>query len=102
MIRTEQAAEIADDLELLSNGSLSEEQFHARYRSRSEDSVATTIWPYLAHFLSDTDIRARDEDYRRMQEAELAKLISLLRAGASDAELCRIHFLGDSGATNAA
>lgn len=101
MIRTEQAAEMADDLELLGNGSLSGDQFLAKYRSRPEDSVATTIWPYLTHFLSDADIRARDEDYRRMQEVELAKLISLLRAGASDADFCRIHFLGDSRATNA-
>ena len=102
MTRTEQTGELADDLELLGDGSLSEDQFRAKYSSQPEDSVASIIWPYLAHFLSDADIRARDDDYRQMQETELAKLILLLRAGASDAELCRIHFLGYSGATNAA
>ncbi len=102
MTRIEQTGELADDLERLRIGGLSERGFRAKYRSQPEDSVASIIWPYLAHFLSDADIRARDDDYRKMQEAEFAKLISLLRAGASDAELCRIHFLGYSGATNAA
>ena len=48
----------------------------------------------LQHFLADEDIRTRDEEYRRMQENEMRKLIRLLRTGADDATLRRITFLG--------
>jgi hypothetical protein len=101
MNRTQEAAELANDLELLGHGSVSEDEFRARYSSRQDATVATTVWPYLEHFLSDADIRARDEDYRTMQEAELAKLVSLLRADAPDSELCKVTFLGYSRPTNA-
>jgi hypothetical protein len=48
----------------------------------------------LQHFLADHDIRMKDDEYRRMQEDEMRELIRLLRAGADDATLGRITFLG--------
>jgi hypothetical protein len=50
----------------------------------------------LQHFLSDDDIRAKDADYREMQETEMRKLIALLRSGADRRVLSKIHFLGRS------
>src|SRR5688572_21255379 len=91
-----EAAELADDLQLLREESISEGEFRAKYSARKDVTVVTTVWPYLEHFLSHADIRARDEEYRTMQKTELTKLVSLLRAGAPDAELRRIHFLGYS------
>jgi hypothetical protein len=55
----------------------------------------------LQHFLADEDIRARDNEYRQMQEAEMRKLIRLLRSGADCSLLSTVHFLGTSGGTRA-
>ena len=102
MNRSQEAAEFADDLEVLREGRMSEDDFRAKHRESESVSVTTTVWPYLEHYLSDADIRARDEDYRTMQETELTKLISRLRAGAPDSELRQISFLGYSRDTNPA
>lgn len=51
----------------------------------------------LQHFLADDDIRAKDTEYRQMQEAEMRKLIRLLRSGAECSVLSSVHFLGTSG-----
>ena len=102
MNRSQEAAELADDLELIREGHMSEEMFRAKHRQSESVSIATTVWPYLEHYLSDADIRTRDEDYRAMQETELTKLISRLRAGEPDSELRQISFLGYSRDTNAA
>ncbi|OAI56784.1 hypothetical protein AYO49_03585 [Verrucomicrobiaceae bacterium SCGC AG-212-N21] len=101
MTRSEEADSLAQDLELLGSGTLSAEGFRARYKS-SQSAVATAVWPYVEHFLADDDIRARDDEYRTMQETELAKLVSLLRAGAPESELRQITFLGYSQSPNAA
>lgn len=50
----------------------------------------------LQHFLADADIRAKDVEYRQMQETEMRKLIQLLRIGADGKALSKIHFLGTS------
>ena len=50
----------------------------------------------LAHFLADADIRAKDAEYREMQERELERLIRLLLEGEPPEELRRITFLGRS------
>jgi hypothetical protein len=102
MSRTREAAGLADDLELLHQGSISEDTFRAKHDTPGGLTVTAVVWPYLEHFLCDGDIRATDAKYRTMQEYELAKLVALLRAGAPDSELCRIHFLGYSEVTNAA
>lgn len=51
----------------------------------------------LQHFLADEDIRAKDDEYRQMQEAEMRKLIRLLLSGADCRLLSAVHFLGRSG-----
>jgi hypothetical protein len=48
----------------------------------------------LEHYLADSDIRARDPEYRAMQNGQLLKLIGLLREGAPIVELRRVNFLG--------
>jgi hypothetical protein len=83
----------ADDLESLRSGNLSEREFRAKYEGHAAPAVVRAIWPNLEHYLSDRDIRARDSRYRAMQDAELAKLIRLVRIGAPDSELTTITFL---------
>jgi len=65
---------LADDLESLRAGQLSEGEFRAKYERRAAPAVVRTIWPNLEHYLSDGDIRARDPGYRAMQDIELTKL----------------------------
>jgi hypothetical protein len=54
----------------------------------------TACFHGLQHYLADEDIRTADAEYRRMQEGEMRRLIGLLKEGADDAELRRVHFLG--------
>jgi hypothetical protein len=48
----------------------------------------------LQHFLMDEDFRAKDPEYRKMQEDEMRKLIRLLETEADEETLRCIHFLG--------
>jgi hypothetical protein len=95
MSRNEDANRVADDLESLRSGTLPESEFREKYQAGAPD-VLNVIWPYLEHYLADFDIRERDPDYRAMQDSEMEKLVQLLRAGAPDAELAKVHFLGYS------
>ena len=90
-----QVTGLANDLESLAAGTVAEATFRDKYAAESP-AVLRIIWPNLEHYLADADIRRRDPSYRAMQDAEMAKLVRLLRAGASDAELAKIHFLGRS------
>lgn len=47
----------------------------------------------VAHFLSDSDIRTTDADYRDFQEARMRELIAALRRGAPRDELLNVSFL---------
>jgi hypothetical protein len=47
----------------------------------------------LQHFVADADIRAKDQDYRQMQEGEMRKLIELLLSGAAPEQLRKVSFL---------
>ena len=47
----------------------------------------------VKHFLSDTDIRVRDVEYKEMQEGNMARLIAALRLG-NVATARTITFLG--------
>ena len=58
--------------------------------------LLNVIWPNLEYYLADFDIRKRDHDYRAMQDAEMDKLVQLLRADAPNVDLAAIHFLGYS------
>lgn len=46
------------------------------------------------HFVSDGEIRKRDQDYREMHETEMRQLIDALRDGRSRDELLDYTFLG--------
>ena len=50
----------------------------------------------LNHWAIDISAREEKADYRMMQEAEMRKLIQLLRNGASGRELSAVHFLRPS------
>ena len=65
---------------------------------RHQQGALPACFHGLQHFLADEGIRAKDQDYRRMQEEEMRKLIRLLLAGADDVTLRRITFLGAAGA----
>jgi len=88
------SSRLASDLEALMTGALGEVEFEQLYvPQRAESSLLQAIWGGLAHYLSDADIRARDERYRALQDGEMAKLILLIRQGAPLAELGQISFL---------
>jgi hypothetical protein len=86
---------IASDLEAVLRGTLSGRDFGLRYGgSVRESPLLAATWGGLQHYLADADIRAKDERYRTMQDAEMSKFIRLLWQGAPLAELARISFLG--------
>jgi hypothetical protein len=91
------ALELADDLEALLSERLTAAEFEAKYRAKYEGGVvAHSVLDLIAgvwHYLADADIRARDAEYREMQELEMQRLIRHLRAGRL-AEAQRITFLG--------
>ena len=82
----------ADDLELLLSGRLLPEAFESRYRAHAKSQAFAELMDAVAHFLADADIRSRDTEYRAMQEDEMRRLISCLRAGRLDAAR-RVTFL---------
>jgi hypothetical protein len=84
---------LAADLEALLEGALTEEDFRLKYQSGPPSTVVDVIWGNLEHYLADADIRARDPEYRAMQNGELLNLIRLLREDAPMAQLLRITFL---------
>jgi hypothetical protein len=95
MSREQDANRLADDLESLRAGTLLESAFRAKWQAAVVPEQLSVIWPNLEHYLADL-IRERDSDYRAMQDSEMKKLVQLLRAGAPNAELAGIHFLGYS------
>jgi hypothetical protein len=96
-VPTDPLLEFADDLERLVRGDLSADDIRERYgwKSSAPELIQHSMC-HIEHYLSDTDIRAKSESYREMQEGEMSKLIRLLRAGAPSEEIVRIHFLGRS------
>ena len=96
MNRQTEASDLADALESLRAGRLSEKEFRREYEQNRDATLSRLIWPNLDHYFADADIRERDPAYRRMQDAEMEKLLTLLRTGAPDAELAKINFLGFS------
>ena len=96
MDRQAEASDLADALESLRIGRLSEDAFRAKYQHDENAALANLIWPNLEHYLADGDIRERDAAYRTMQDADMQRLVTLLRTGAPDSELTKIHFLRES------
>ena len=74
-------------------GELSDEGFRRRYPSELDSHLRDAIWGNLEHYLADTSVRAKDAEYRTMQDLEMQKLIRLLRDDAPLAELQRVNFL---------
>ena len=93
MSREEDVSRLADDLESLQTGRLSQREFRANWQVDEVSILLSFIWPNLEHYLADVDIRERDPAYRAMQDAELAKLVRLLRARAPAVELATVTFL---------
>ena len=87
---------MADDLESLRTGDLSDREFRANWQVDVVPGLPNVIWPNLEHYLADIDIRERNPAYRVMQDAEMEKLVRLLRAGAPDVELAKVTFLRHS------
>ena len=92
----EDVRRLADDLESLRTGRLSGREFRANWQMGEVSGLPGVIWPNLEHYLVDFDIRERDSAYRAMQDAEMEKLVRLLRAGAPDVELAKVTFLRHS------
>lgn len=91
----EEAGRLADDLASVRAEQLSVQEFRARWQAVVDGPLDATL-SNIEHYLDDRDIRERDPAYRAMQNDEMEKLIRLLRAGATGAELARITFLGRS------
>jgi len=77
-------------------GAITEDQFRAKYQVASCPAALAAAWHGVEHWLADADIRSRDPDYRRMQEAEMERLIQLVSSGAPSSELRRVSFLSKS------
>jgi len=96
MTRDEDVSRLADDLESLRTGGLSDQEFRMNWQVDEVSGPPSVIWPNLEHYLADIDIRKRDPAYRAMQDAEMEKLLRLLRARAPDVELAKVTFLRHS------
>ena len=77
--------EFASDLEALLTGQLGRDTFESKYRAGARPRVSSELMSSVLHFLSDCDIRARDAEYRAMQEGEMRRLITSIRAGRLEA-----------------
>ncbi len=85
---------LAGDLDYVLDGTVSLEE--VLDNPAYADGPLTSCFHGLQHFLADAGLRAKDSAYRQMQEAELRKLILLLRSGADESTLRKISFLGVS------
>jgi hypothetical protein len=84
---------LACDLESLQAGALDAALFRRKYDEGVGSPALEAVWPNLAHYLDDADIRAKDAAYHDMQDGEFARLIQLLRQQAPIEVLRRITFL---------
>ncbi len=83
----------AGDLEHLLNGKINKEEIKDKYFSEPSGNAYDDFIDNISHFLSDQDIREKDNEYREMQENEMIKLVHFLRTGQID-KAKQIHFLG--------
>jgi len=96
MNKQEAIQQLTTDLKDLMRGHLSEQAFREKYNRSSGLAVLEWIWHGLEHYLADADIRAKDPEYRKMQNQELRRLIQLLEEGGSEKQIRAISFLGRS------
>jgi hypothetical protein len=88
-----QSIGLAETLELLLQGKLTAGEFRRRHPIHKTSNELEPVLANIEHFLADADIRVRDQKYRVMQEAAMARLISALRSGDVDTAR-QVHFLG--------
>ncbi len=91
LMASREMLQLADDLERVLDGKLSIPSLRAHYSHSFE-----LILSNLEHYEADSDIRRKDPTYAKMQNEEMAKLISLLRSGASLVVVEKISFLHPS------
>ncbi len=72
--------QLCDILQGLLDGSRSPEEARAQLDRVSFEEL-DELYGNLFHYLSDADIRERDEGYRELQDSEMRKLIQHLEAG---------------------
>ena len=87
--------ELADNLQGLLDGSVTSDEFRAHHPIAGQTGPVEVVLCHVEHYLADADIRRRDSDYRAMQDAEMEKLISLLRSGRLN-DATEINFLSQS------
>jgi hypothetical protein len=88
--------QFANDLERHLHGTVDAHFIREQY-GNADNLDISALMSSIEHFFSDSDIRAKDTTYRKMQEEEMIKLIKLLRSEKiSDAK--RISFLHKSKA----
>ncbi len=91
--------EFLTDLKALHEEEFSCKEFYEKYLSKYKP-VDTQNLPdlvgNLGHYIDDEDLRAKDPEYKKMQNSELFKLINLVEKKASLEVMREIHFLGYS------
>ena len=73
--------QLVADLEALQAGWLAPSDLWLRHPIAGMSGDLEQVLCNLEHYLADGDIRERDPEYRRFQDAEFQKLINHLRAG---------------------
>ena len=87
--------ELCNILEALVNGLIQPDAAIDRINALSMDGLEG-LYGNLFHYLDDADIRKRDSRYRELQDSEVKKLISYLKAGELD-KANAISFLEKTG-----
>ena len=87
---------LADALDrILLSGSGDAQQIYRTLRAAQESlhEDALDVLANASHFVADSDVRQRDEDYRAMQERTMRELVDALRRRASREQLLTFSFL---------
>lgn len=85
------AATFANELEAVRAGRAQISGLWSKYVDQPDSSHFEEILSFVNHYVSDDDIRAKDPQYREMQEREFDRLLAHLRAGRI-AEARRVTF----------
>ncbi len=86
--------ELASDLDDYLKGNIKQDVLNKKYFTKTYSDLEAVICN-LGHYFDDADIRAKDEEYREMQDNEMKKLLHLLRSGKLE-QANRITFLQKS------
>ena len=89
----DRATIFAEELEAVRAGRAPIAKLWSQYVSQADSSQFEEILSFVEHYVADADIRAKDSQYREMQEREFDRLLAHLRAGRIS-EAKRVTFLG--------